>query len=797
MERLYRLNLATFQPTPLPRSMTEKLVTLKLEGDLVATGFHVLLEIGEEGARPDMEAIGSLPASPPLLQQLQKWQDSYRLLDIPSRIQPVEITYVGSLHTVDACQQEAKKLGQQFKTWLQSSSFAAIDRPLREELNPDDMVRLVIRTTSADLQHLPWHLWDLADRYPGVEIALGAPTIKRSETPIIHHSAVKILAILGDSSGIDVAADRQLLAAIPGADVTFLVEPQRQQITDQLWEQPWDLLFFAGHGRTEAGAGTIYINPDESLTLDELKYGLRQAIKQGLQLAIFNACDGLGLAAALAPLGLPQMILMREPVPDRVAQTFLKHFLDAFVAGESLYLATRQARERLQGLEDRFPCASWLPIIFQVNPAVPKRWQQLAPQQTTRPPGPQVGGLSVKTLFIMGAMVTATVGLLRWTGILQRSELLAYDRLMRQQPAQTVDKSRLLIVEITESDVNTYGYPIPDDVLAEGIDQLLAHQPRVIGLDIARNRVTPDSGPLGQQFQQQDSLVAVCSFGQTGDANKSGIGPPAEMPENRVGFGNVVPDPDGILRRQLLFAQPDTTSPCTSRMSLAMLTALHYLDAEGIEPENLDRDRLKLGAAIFTPLEDRSGGYQNIDSRGFQTLLKYSSKTDIAERISLNKLLSEEIPLENLATRAVFIGMSAPTSNPTEYFLTPVGAGQWPQETLSGIDIHAQIFSYVVAAALDDQSVLQTWPGWGDGLWIALWTLVGAGLTLKRRGWTVWLLSLGGAVFVLYSASWGLFALGLWVPLVPAALGLVGASGGAIASTLYQTTPEKYLIHRS
>ncbi|MEM9487263.1 MAG: hypothetical protein AAGA83_26655 [Cyanobacteria bacterium P01_F01_bin.116] len=159
--------------------MTEKLVTLKLEGDLDTNGFHVLLEIGEEGVRPAVEAIGSLPPNTQLLQQLQKWQDSYRLLDTPSRIQPLEITYVGSLHTVKSCRQEAKTLGQYLKTWLQSSTFSTIDRALREELSPVDTVRLVIRTTNNQLQHLPWHLWDIVDRYPGLEIALGTPILKR------------------------------------------------------------------------------------------------------------------------------------------------------------------------------------------------------------------------------------------------------------------------------------------------------------------------------------------------------------------------------------------------------------------------------------------------------------------------------------------------------------------------------------------------------------------------------------------------------------------------------------------
>ncbi|MBE9065663.1 CHASE2 domain-containing protein, partial [Leptolyngbya cf. ectocarpi LEGE 11479] len=715
-----------------------------------------------------------------LLQQLHKWQESYRLLGTPVRIQPLEITYVGSIHTAEMCQQEAKKLGDQLKTWLLSHTFIAIDQPLREELSPTDTVRLVIRTTNVHLQHLPWHLWDIVDRYPQIEIALGTPSLKRLEERPARHSTVKILAILGDSSGIDVAADRQLLEAIPGAEVTFLVEPRRQQITDQLWEQPWDLLFFAGHGRTEAGAGKIFINPQESLTLEELKYGLREAVRQGLQLAIFNACDGLGLATALAPLGLPQMILMREPVPDQVAQTFLKYFLDAYVTGASLYLAARQARERLQGLEDRFPCASWLPIIFQVNPVLPKGWSQLtgAPAAPPSHPVPKpLGGLPIKTLLTLGAVVTASVGILRWTGMLQRPELAAYDRLMRQQPARTIKQrqQRVLLVEATTEDVNTYGYPLPDEVLAQAIDQLNPHQPRVIGLDIFRPEASP-STPLGQRFQN-NNVVTLCSFGQAGGGNQGGIGPPPQLPEEQVGFSNVVIDPDGVLRRQLLFAQPDTTSPCTSRTSLAMLTALHYLDAQGIQLETIDDQRLRLGAATLTPLENRSGGYQDVDARGFQILLRYGP---VAERMTLSELLSGEARLENLDARAVLIGMSAPTSNPTDYFLTPLGTGQGAK--VPGIDIHAQTIHHLLAAALDEEALLKSTSPWVDWLWIASWALIGCGLTVKRRPWIVWCLSLGIATLLLYGISWVLLlTIGLWMPLVPGAMALVGASGGAIA----------------
>jgi hypothetical protein len=79
------------------------------------------------------------------------------------------------------------------------------------------------------------------------------------------------------------------------------------------------------------------VNPRTSLTIEQLRYGLKRAIASGLKLAIFNSCDGLGLAWDLADLQIPQVIVMREPVPDRVAQAFLKSFLIAFSQGRSLY----------------------------------------------------------------------------------------------------------------------------------------------------------------------------------------------------------------------------------------------------------------------------------------------------------------------------------------------------------------------------------------------------------------------------------------------------------------------------
>lgn len=263
--------------------------------------------------------------------------------------------------------------------WLNSEQFRPIREQLLEKLTTSEEIRVIWQTKDIQLRRIPWHLWDFFERYPKAEIALSTPAYIRVEKSISPKAKVRILAILGNSTGINLQKDRVMLEQLPDAEVIFLVEPQRKELNEQLWSQTWDILFFAGHSSSQldGDTGQIYINQTDSLSIAELKNALRKAIARGLQLAIFNSCDGLGLARELADLHIPQIIVMREPVPDLVAQEFLQHFLRTFAEGKSFYLAVREARERLQGLEDQFPCASWLPVICQ-NPAeVPTTWQGL------------------------------------------------------------------------------------------------------------------------------------------------------------------------------------------------------------------------------------------------------------------------------------------------------------------------------------------------------------------------------------------------------------------------------------
>ncbi len=350
-----------------------KLVLLSFGNGSFDRGFSVTIQIWEDNQLL-AKFPGKLPPDTEIPNLYSSWQSRHKIglqrFRIQGDLNQVTTFSKPELHTL------SKKLGQRINTWINSEMFRPAKDRLLIELKKIDEIRIIVETENIDLQRLPWHLWEFFRYYPNAEVSLSHPTCERINKLVNPKPKARVLAILGDSSGIDIEADRRLLKKLSNAnaEIVFLVEPKRQEIDRYLWDtKGWDILFFAGHSERRQ----ICINPKEYLTVNQLKNALKTAIKRGLRLAIFNSCDCLELARDLADLHLPQMIVMREPIPDRVAQEFIKYFLEAFSRGEPLYLAVREARERLQVLEDDFPCATWLPVLCQ-NPAeAPLTWQEL------------------------------------------------------------------------------------------------------------------------------------------------------------------------------------------------------------------------------------------------------------------------------------------------------------------------------------------------------------------------------------------------------------------------------------
>lgn len=761
-----------------------KRVILKLDGDFEQQGFRVTLEIIPE--RPSLsddlpyfyttEVSGMLPPAPDLIAHLNQWQQTYRKLITSTRaIKPHRVTYGGSINPIDACRKSARDLEKQLQTWLKAEPFQEVNLRLREVLSQQDTIQVLIRSPHPQLSYLPWHKWDFIERYPHAEITFSPPEFELiSATPATPTPNVRILAILGNSTNINVTADRQLLESLPNADVTFLVEPQRQQINDRLWEQSWDILFFAGHSDSDQGAGRIYINPHDSLTIEELHYGLKRAIAQGLQLAIFNSCDGLGLARSLADLHIPHLIVMREPVPDQVAQQFLLYFLSAFAGGQLFHLAVRTARERLQGIEDRFPCASWLPVVYQNPAARSPTWESL--YRKTKPRSTPVHLSNFYAPWMMSGLIALAVILSRSTGILQPLELKAYDAWMQLRPNQEQD-NRLLLVTITEADVaaqssnDRRGASLTDADLQQLLQRL--QTARVIGLDVYRDFATGANYPELKQFlRQDDRLITTCSFGQQG----MGIAPPPEIPASqirtRVGFSSTVIDLDDRIRRHLLM-QTASDSVCTSDISLGLLTALRYLKDEGIYLEwtTEETPQIKIGNVIFHPLDRNAGGYQSIDDRGHQILLNYrNSKTGVAPKVTLTQVLKGEVDPDLIRDRIVLVGNTDPSFR--DFHLTPYS--QTNLDKIPGVEIQAHMVSQILSSVLDGQPLIRSASTWMETFWIISWAIVGGGIVWRVQSLRTLAFMSSGAIVLLTGCCYVLFLGGYWLPLIPAGFALGG-----------------------
>ncbi len=776
----------------------KKLVVLKLDGTF-QDGFHVTLEVGEDEKRPFIELGGKLPIDLSIPKIYEQWQRSYWQLDGNSRIklmqgQPTNVSFVDLQQT---CQQTAQELIQHFNDWLKSNPFLPIRETCIEQFSTAEQIRVIIRSNCPLIQRLPWHRWDLAERYDTVAIALSSP---ESESPqrapsSVKSTQVRILAILGNSRGIDIQRDRQLLENLPGAAVTFLVEPSRKEINDRLWEQPWDIFFFAGHSDSQQQTGRIYINTEDDLTIEDLKYGLAKTIKQGLQLAIFNSCDGLGLAQALESLHIPQVIVMGEPVPDRVAQEFLKHFLSAFAKGQTLYLAMREARERLHGdgLESQYPCASWLPILVQ-NPALfPPTWQTL-----------RYGSGSVQRIRLLQSALTMSLGIavivmgMRFLGVLQSLELQAYDQMVRLRPDEGPDQ-RLLVIEITEADLQYQQQQgmkrqgsLSDLALSQLLSNLAPHHPSTIGLDIYRDFSVAKNVPtLATQLQKTHSFFSVCKTDDptVGDV---GIKPPPELPKSQLGFSDIVQDSDDVLRRHLFYMTPNLNTPCPTEMALSLQLAWHYLQTKGIAaaPIVTPEGNIQLGKTIIPMIQSHWGGYQGLDPKGAQTLLNYRNRSNIAPSLTLTQILKGDFDPHLIQDRVILIG-GTKTSDNEDTLLTPLNSDA--SQKLPGVFVQAQMVSQILSAVLEGRSLLSVWNPWQETVWVLVWSTLGALLSWRtvRLSWLV----LGGAIasFSLSSLCYGFFLMGWWVPLIPALIGFILAAG--TISIARRTLPPLQEVH--
>ncbi len=419
-----------------------------------------------------------------------------------------------------------------------------------------------------------------------------------------------------------------------------------------------------------------------------------------------------------------------------------------------------------------------------------KFWKYLTQRLSSSPGSPQISWKQ-PLVFIGLAIGILTIGS-KQLGALESWELATFDRMLRWRPEAERDE-RLLVVSVTEEDIQAQQqWPLSDATIHELLLELNQYQPIAIGLDIYRDIPEP---PGHEEFsaylQQNPSIVPVC---KVGDSLSRGVGSPPDITKQHVGFADLVVDSGGILRRGLLFVSPDEESRCQTQFSLSFQLARRYLHNLGIEPEQTPEEKVKLGQAVFEPLSPSSGGYQNLDARGYQILLDYRSSSAGVRNITLQDVLQNQFEPSWVKGKIVLIGVTAESGK--DLFYTPYSAGFQDNQKMPGVIVHAQLTSQIISAALAEKPLFWYMPEWGELLWIVFWSICGGLVASFARHPLRLALAEGAALGALLGICWFAFLQAGWFPVVAPTLALLGSSTTAVVYSAYQSNRERQEMAR-
>ncbi|AFZ07807.1 adenylate/guanylate cyclase with Chase sensor [Oscillatoria nigro-viridis PCC 7112] len=391
----------------------------------------------------------------------------------------------------------------------------------------------------------------------------------------------------------------------------------------------------------------------------------------------------------------------------------------------------------------------------------------------------------LQPLAIIWIVVTGTLLGVRHLGGLQPLELNAYDLMVQLRPDPGPDP-RLLIVTITDRDINTLEkWPISDRVLAKAIAEIARFEPQAIGIDIIRS--TPyEPGKAELATQLKNPKVFPITF--IGNSEYDRAPPPPNIPENRIGFNDLVLDPDGRVRRNLMFAGDGKTTLASFSMRLAFA----YLDSKKIDSKLTEKQEIQANKTVFSKLRSDSGGYQNINAQGYQVLLNYRSAENIAKSVTLTQVLDRKVDPKLVKGKIVLIGVTARTVR--DLFSSPYSANASGNRLMPGVLIHATATSQIISAVLDGKGLFWYWDEWQEILWIAVWGAVGGCLAWRLEKSLNLMGSAIAACGSLFGFTFFLFMQHGWIPLISPTLALLITAGVAVTYKYEQSRQQQGIV---
>ncbi len=525
----------------------------------------------------------------------QAWQTAYHNFycqALRSRVQGSGgITAAAIDWRAQLVQAEARFLSE-FYFWLNSAELLGIRSQIAQAAmapaltdadttdRPTAPIDVCLTCEPMELARFPWEAWEIGTEFGlnrTIRIARTPANLRKTASPRRSRSKLRILAILGDDTGLDFQTDRQAVQSLAklatiefvgwqaGKDPHNLKEEIAAAIAD---EQGWDILFFAGHSNeTAITGGELTIAPGMAILVQEIAPQLVKARDRGLQFAIFNSCSGLSIANSLVDLGLSQVAIMREPIHNRVAQEFLLRFLQHLSEYCDVHTAMLQACTFLK--TDRnltYPSAYLIPSLFRHPEAIPFQLQPrglshwLKPWLPTRKQAWALAGVTALSLLppIESLLLEARVG-----------AQAVYRHITRQIPPATPS---VLLVQVDEDSIRGLDArkinPIDRTYLAQVITQAQALKPQVMGIDFLLDRPTPEDAALTTAVrsatEQGQWLIFAAQLKPNG--REVGVIPPIGNPQSTL---------QGQIDLYLNYAElPTTPQACYDTCPFAYLTAL-------------------------------------------------------------------------------------------------------------------------------------------------------------------------------------------------------------------------------
>ncbi len=380
--------------------------------------------------------------------------------------------------------------------------------------------------------------------------------------------------------------------------------------------------------------------------------------------------------------------------------------------------------------------------------------------------------------------VTIVVGI-RQAGLLQELELATYDRYLQWRPADTQWDSPLVLIKIHEEGIQRFGHPLSDELLARILAALLVLEPRAIGVDIFRDLPSQGREQLESVIVDNPNVVMI----------EKRLGDPIAPPDflkgtDQVGFADLKLDPNGIVRRGLLFLWDEKGG---AHLSFSLQLALAYLKEFGVslsrDPSN--QDYVRLNNTTVERFRGNQGGYVEADDGGYQYLLDYRRGTLPFPSFSISQVLDGALAARAIQGRILILG-TASTSVPDQYE-TSLSTGGSAAKPMHGIEIHGHAADQLIRTALEGDAPTQTFDNLVETLWILLWSLIGAALGIWL--WSPCLLALAAAGLTLpFVAGYLVFLQGVWIPAAPTAIAYISAFGIAIAYVSHREHAERTLI---